>query len=119
MKLSTKIWPNVGTKIEKKIEKIEFKLYMQRKILDNTIRDSRKEPCYQAKIENYETNISKLQIELNEWQHAKDALLAYTINEVEPFIPTIEEISNFENLENDKLYSGIGRIYEEEDLNDN
>ena len=118
-KLSNKIWPNVAPKIEKKIEKLEWKLYMQKKILSNTIRDSRKEPCYQAKIENYETNISKLQIELDEWKHAKDALLNFEIKQIEPFIPSNDEILHFEQLENDKLYAGRGVMYDEsEDLND-
>ena len=106
-KLSNKIWPNVAPKIEKKIDKLEGKLYIQNRQLNNVLADHRKEPVYKAKIENYKTNISKLTIWLNEWKHAKDALLAYTIKELEPFICSNDEILHFEQLENDKLYAGV------------
>jgi hypothetical protein len=119
-KLSTKIWPTIAPIIEMNIDLLSRKIEQKQMLIDAVIEDKRKEPIYQAKIDNYQDTINKYNIELTEWNNSKDALLDYSIKELEPFICSNDEILQFENLENDKLYAGRGVIYDEsEDLNDN
>jgi len=119
-KLSTKIWPNIALIIEMNIDLLSRKIEQKQMLINSVIKDKRKEPIYQAKIDNYQDSINRYAIELNEWRHAKDALLNFEIKQIEPFIPSNDEILHFEQLENDKLYAGRGVIYDEsEDLNDN
>lgn len=89
MELNEQQWPNIKAFIDKNISELNQELIDQRYILKTTqkVAETFKfDQSYKTKIANYETKIANISLKLDEFHNAKDALLNYTIGQLEPFI---------------------------------